>query len=177
MTHNRKTGELVRSVRHRTEFGFVSDLVSAILASGKGDAPQTIRGMKVISSKVETTGGLRVLTLELDPTSMRGVKENATAMAKITIDPATELPSRCVATLTSNGKVQTITDAWTYPEEGPANIFALGVDPSTKLVDRVPSTDVKPVLAGVYSGRLTFDDYVVQSGSQSCAVGGFPTLG
>ncbi|MEQ9407377.1 MAG: hypothetical protein RIK87_06600 [Fuerstiella sp.] len=160
VTHNRQTGELVRSVRHQTEFGFVGDLVSAIIAGGNGDAPQTIRGMEVISSKVQTIDGKKILTLELQPTSTRSVANNATATATITIDPVTDLPSQCVAKLTINGKVQTRRDVWSYPEEGPANIFALGVEPSTKLVDRVPSTDVKPLLAGVYSGRVKFDDYV-----------------
>lgn len=159
-TYNRKTDELVRSVKFRQDFEFISELVSAIIASGKSDSPETIRGMQVMSSKVKTIDGKKVLTLELDPTSIRGLAEDATATATITVDPATDLPSRCVATLHNNGEVQTISETWTYPKNGPANIFALGVDPATKLIDRVPSTAVKPLVAGIYSGRLKFDDYV-----------------
>ena len=158
-TYNRKTGELVRSTRHQTDFGFVSDLVSAIVACGKGNGPDTVRGMKVVSSKVELKQGQRLLTLKLKPNALRGASHGDTATATITIDPSTELPRKCVAKLVSDGRVQMMIDVWTYPKEGPANVFELGVDLKTQLIDRVPPTDVKPLLAGVYSGRVKFDDY------------------
>ena len=45
-----------------------------------------------------------------------------------------------------------------YPEEGPADIYALGVPRSAKIVDRVPKPDLARVIDGVKTSRQRFAD-------------------
>jgi hypothetical protein len=46
-----------------------------------------------------------------------------------------------------------------YPENGPVDIYALGVPKDAKLIDRVPTGDMTRILAGIEAGRDRFDDF------------------
>lgn len=46
-----------------------------------------------------------------------------------------------------------------YPEQGPADVYALGVPTSAKLVDRVPRGDVARLIDAMRAERSRFDDY------------------
>ena len=48
---------------------------------------------------------------------------------------------------------------FSYPEAGPADVYALGVPRSARLVDRVPSGDVKRILQTIQAGRVRMDHY------------------
>jgi hypothetical protein len=48
---------------------------------------------------------------------------------------------------------------FSYPEQGPADIYALGVPHSAKLVDRLPAGDLKRILDTVRAGRRRMDNY------------------
>jgi hypothetical protein len=67
---------------------------------------------------------------------------------------------------------------WTfdYPENGPADIYALGVPKDAKLIDRVPTEDMSRILAAIQAGRDRFDDFqalVIRNDSPDL----FPTAG
>jgi hypothetical protein len=71
------------------------------------------------------------------------------------VDPETNLP-RTWDIETVGGKIQQTID---YPAFGPADILALGVPATAKLVDRIPSNDLNRTLTGLTIGRNRFDDY------------------
>lgn len=67
---------------------------------------------------------------------------------------------------------------WTfdYPQNGPADIYALGVPKDAKLVDRLPTADMSGILAAIEAGRDRFDDFeaiVIRNESPDL----FPTAG
>lgn len=61
-----------------------------------------------------------------------------------------------------------------YPEEGPSDIYALGVPRSAKIVDRIPKPDLARVIDGVKSSRERFADsyYAIVAESMDA-----PTIG
>ncbi len=71
------------------------------------------------------------------------------------IDPQTHLPQSMAGRF---GK-DLIEFTFDYPENGPGDVYALGVPKDTKLVDRVPKGDMARILAGLKAGRNRFDDY------------------
>ncbi len=46
-----------------------------------------------------------------------------------------------------------------YPEKGPVDIYDLGTPKTAKLVDRVPSDDIRRILATIRAGRQRMDNY------------------
>lgn len=76
------------------------------------------------------------------------------------------LPSSMRITLLRQPK-RTFEFALDYPEEGPRDVYSLGVPRATRLVDRVPPEDLAGVLKGVRVGRERFGPYhaiVVETG-------------
>jgi hypothetical protein len=72
------------------------------------------------------------------------------------VDTQTRLPHsmRCNSAAGEAGEF-----TFDYPENGPADIYALGVPKDAKLIDRVPMGDMKRLLAGIEAGRDRFDDF------------------
>ena len=46
-----------------------------------------------------------------------------------------------------------------YPDSGPADIYALGVPKSARIVDRIPHGDLSRIAKGTKAARQRFDDY------------------
>jgi hypothetical protein len=78
-------------------------------------------------------------------------RPDADVRMKFVVDPQTRLPHSIT---TNNGEWN-----FDYPENGPADIYALGVPKDAKLVDRVPTGDMARVLASIEAGRDRFDDF------------------
>ena len=74
-------------------------------------------------------------------------------------DAATKLLSRCRLETQVQGKSVEWEMRFSYPEAGPADVYALGVPRSARLVDRVPSGDVKRILQTIQAGRVRMDHY------------------
>ncbi len=74
------------------------------------------------------------------------------------VDATTKLPHLCRISGVWKGKPTTDEARFDYPEQGPANIYALGVPKTTKLVDRVPTGDLKRVWEAQQTGRKRMDN-------------------
>jgi hypothetical protein len=72
------------------------------------------------------------------------------------VDAQTRLPQSM--TMKNDGG-QSIEFTFDYPEDGPADIYALGVPKDAKPVDRVPTGDMSRILAAIQAGRDRFDDF------------------
>jgi hypothetical protein len=72
------------------------------------------------------------------------------------VDPKTKLPHSCVFQSIEGPEGTNLFD---YPDHGPVDIYDLGAPRSAKIVDRMPSNDLKGALAGLKAGRVRFDDY------------------
>jgi hypothetical protein len=75
------------------------------------------------------------------------------------VDPRTKLPRMCRAEEHRDGKAVTTDTQFDYPEKGPADIYDLGVARTTKLVDRVPTGDLKRIVETLQAGRERMDNY------------------
>ncbi len=77
------------------------------------------------------------------------------------VDPQTRLPQSMEyfdanePTSEAKPRMKLVLD---YPEEGPTDIYALGVPRSAKIVDRMPKPDLARVIDGVRSSRRRFAD-------------------
>jgi hypothetical protein len=74
-------------------------------------------------------------------------------------DAATKLLDRCRLETQVQGKSVGWEMRFNYPEAGPADVYALGVPRSARLVDRVPAGDVKRILQTIQAGRVRMDNY------------------
>ncbi|MCA9137687.1 MAG: hypothetical protein KDB00_13040 [Planctomycetales bacterium] len=169
-TFNKQSGELVRTAgQGKAPATFLTDFVQSLVDSSRGNPPKSIRGLNITSSETLNVDGKRTLRLKADNGTVAGGAVTKSVVADIVLDESTGLPVDGHAVVNANGKQNVIDTRWDYPNNGPDSIFALGVDPKTKLVDRIPTGDVKRVVGGVYAGRLMFDDYraVVIQGSKS----------
>jgi len=75
------------------------------------------------------------------------------------IDAASLLPQSCRTEWVLDGKPSTRETQFDYPEKGPADIYALGVPKDSKLVDRIPSGDLKRIIETLRVGRERMDNY------------------
>ena len=80
------------------------------------------------------------------------------------VDAQTRLPASLTMALTAEGltpgKIERreMTYTFDYPERGPADIFALGVPRTAKVVDRVPTGAVAQVMDGIKASRDKFPE-------------------
>jgi len=83
-------------------------------------------------------------------------RPDADARVTFIVDTQTRLPHSMTMK-----EVGGLSAEWTfdYPENGPADIYALGVPKDAKVVDRVPTGDMTRILAGIEAGRERFDDF------------------
>jgi hypothetical protein len=75
------------------------------------------------------------------------------------VDATTKLPRLCRFEGQWQGKPTIDETRFDYPEIGPADVYALGVPKSAKLVDRVPAGDLKRILETLRAGRERMDNY------------------
>lgn len=71
------------------------------------------------------------------------------------VDPETRLPESMKLVGLDEGVAAT-TFRFDYPDEGPADVYALGVPRDAELVDRVPKGDLARVIQGVEASRERF---------------------
>ena len=81
----------------------------------------------------------------------------------IRVDPETNLPATMKAAARRGLAIEF---AFDYPTEGPADIYALGVPRDTPLDDRMPTDDLKRVLAALAVGNHELDNYFAASRPQ-----------
>ena len=132
--------------------------IFADLFSGSEKLGPDLAGMRIIKQerrRVSDEGREWIdhaLTFEGQPGTMRIV---------FRVDPQTRLPHSMAyfdvggPTAEMKPRMKFVLD---YPEEGPADIYALGVPRSAKVVDRVPRPELARVIDGVRSSRRRFAD-------------------
>lgn len=75
------------------------------------------------------------------------------------VDPETKLPQFCRFEGRWEGKDTVSERRFNYPEQGPRDVYELGVPETAKLVDRVPSEDIERILKSIRVGRDRMDNY------------------
>jgi hypothetical protein len=78
------------------------------------------------------------------------------------VDPQTHLPASLKWKRldgTPDRPAEEFTMLFDYPEQGPADVYDLGVPRTAKLDDRVPPDDLQRVLDGLQASRERFDQY------------------
>jgi hypothetical protein len=80
-----------------------------------------------------------------------------TAEATIRVNPDRKLP----VWLTLKHGNQEVRFDFDYPQEGPADIYALGVPRETKLIDRIPRRELSSILADIKTQGARLDQYFV----------------
>ncbi len=155
MTFDREQQTLVRSEgKGKQPNDFLQVLVESLASAGGGALPTTLRGNRVLDSKLVDLKETKELTV-----LFQHEQSGHTGTVVICLDKQSDLPQSALVTASHNNQLLTARTTWEYPEHGPTNIYSLGVEPDTELVDRIPPTDVKRLVAGVYAGRTVFDDY------------------
>lgn len=75
------------------------------------------------------------------------------------IDPKIRLPYSVTMTAPDGEEAGGGTLLFQYPEQGPTDVYALGVPPDAKLVDLVPTGELERVVEGIKSSAERFDPY------------------
>jgi hypothetical protein len=75
------------------------------------------------------------------------------------VDPSSKLPGLCRMEGTRDGKPAVSEMQFDYPEKGPADVYDLGAPRTAKLLDRIPTGDIKRILETLRAGRERMDDY------------------
>jgi len=75
------------------------------------------------------------------------------------VDAITKLPHLCRIEGRRDDKATYVERRFDFPQSGPADIYELGVPKTTKLVDRLPTGDLKRILETLRAGRVRMDDY------------------
>jgi hypothetical protein len=115
--------------------------------------------MKVIDQEMAnvTEGDRRWVDYRM---TVSGVQWAQPARMLFRVDADTKLPRLCrIEGQRVGGKPMTSEQQFDYPENGPADIYDLGVPQTAQLVDRVPAGDLKRILATIRAGRERMDDY------------------
>jgi hypothetical protein len=75
------------------------------------------------------------------------------------VDASTKLPLSCRIEGRHSGQPIAVESRFDYPETGPADIYALGVPRTARVVDRVPSDDIQRILDTLQAGRERMGPY------------------
>src|SRR5262249_11912783 len=75
------------------------------------------------------------------------------------VDASTKLPLSCRIEGRHEGRPVAVESRFDYPENGPADIYDLGVRQTARVVDRVPTDDVQRILDTLQAGRERMDPY------------------
>jgi hypothetical protein len=75
------------------------------------------------------------------------------------IDTVSRLPRISRVEGVRDGKPMVVETRFDYPEKGPIDVYDLGAPRTAKMVDRVPTDDIKGILDTLRAGRERMDDY------------------
>jgi hypothetical protein len=92
--------------------------------------------------------------------TLRG-PDDETARMTFRVDPATRLPHSMTAFANDGPQPQRMEALFSYPEQGPADIYALGVPRNAKLVDLAPGDDVQQLIDAIKRSAARFGPYRV----------------
>ncbi|MBC8871449.1 MAG: anti-sigma factor [Planctomycetes bacterium] len=104
------------------------------------------------------------LELQLESGGPESPTEIPTAVVEIRVDPEKMLPHSATHI---EGEVMKVEAAFDYPNEGPADIYALGIPRDTPVEDRMPPAELERIIKIVEQNRHEFDNYLAVSGDNS----------
>jgi hypothetical protein len=104
-----------------------------------------------------------VYELELRRGDPNDTDPNRTASVVIRVDPEKKLPDSMTVTC-GREKMQATFD---YPDEGPADVYALGVPRDAPVEDRTPPPELSRILKTVQQNRRNFDNYLAIAAGSS----------
>ena len=136
--------------------GSFQSLVAVFQAIFRGDATvgEQLAEDSIVRQRMQTVEDRGRSWIQYELELQRG-NQTDSVMAVIQVDPATMLP----VTMTINAPSEKVEFAIDYPEEGPADIYALGVRRDVPVEDRHPSADLTRILDAVDRGRHKLDNY------------------
>lgn len=157
--YSRRSNELQRLSVRAWEADLIPSMAGVLDAILRGDDSlgQPFADLEFVKQRKRTLDehGQRWIEYELefhggDLTNManRGV-------AVIRVDPDQMLPT----SLTVNVASETLEYAFDYPDEGPTDIYALGVPRDVPVENCLPPPDLEQILKAVERGRKDLDDY------------------
>ena len=115
-------------------------------------------GWKVIDQKLEKTeaGGHAWLDYHL---TLRDPKQPEPCTMEFRVDAATKLLKSARFETKRESKQEFWESQFEYPDDGPRDIYALGVPKIATLVDRTPSDEMKRIFESLENGRRQMDNY------------------
>ncbi len=133
----------------------------------RGDATlgDNLLGQPIVQQRQRTVDeqGRRWILYELEFADPDSRDLGKTTSVAIRVDPQTKLPDSMTFTR-GDEKWQTTID---YPDEGPADIYALGVPRDAPVDDRTPPPDLDRILKIVQQNRRDFGDYLAVAGGDN----------
>jgi hypothetical protein len=114
--------------------------------------------MKVVDQKMERVTDRGRAWLEYRLTVAHGDSPQPLRLT-FRVDGVSKLPKIFRMESEFGGKPVSAETEFDYPEKGPADIHELGVPENTKLVDRVPTGDLKRITETLRAGRERMDPY------------------
>jgi hypothetical protein len=123
----------------------------------RGEQSLKVPEMLTVEQKRRTVeeAGRRWVEYEL---TVRAPEEKQTSRAVFRVDPVTRLPHSLTVTALDT-KPPEMRFLFSYLEDGPIDVYALGVPREAKLVDLVPALDVARVMDGIKASAERFDSY------------------
>lgn len=138
------------------------------LMLGKNPNVDQVDHAKVVDTRSRTVSENGKQWLDIELTLQRGTSEldnKRLERLEFRVDPTIKLPQTMTISILDGGPglpadaQRKIVFEMDYPEQGPNDIYALGIPRDTKLDDRVPSDDANRALKALAAGRNDFDSY------------------
>lgn len=138
------------------------------LMSGQNPSVDQVNHAKVVDSRSRTISENGKQWLDVELTLQRGTSEldnKRLERLEFRVDPQTKLPQTLTLSILDGGPnlpadaQRKIVFDMDYPDQGPADVYALGIPRDTILDDRVPSDDTNRALKAIAAGRHDFDSY------------------
>lgn len=138
------------------------------LVQGKQPIVDEVEHAKVIDTRSRTVIETGKEWLDVEMTLQYNAHDpviKSLARLEFRVDPATKLPKTMTLSILDGGAnypadaQRRLVYQIDYPDEGPADIYALGIPRDAKLDDRVPSDDTSLALKAIAAGRRDFDPY------------------
>ena len=157
--YTRRNNKLLRLSVRPWEAESLRSVASALDAILRGDDSlgQPFPDIEFVKQTKRTLAeqGQRWIEYELEFRGGDLTNETNRGTAVLRVDPEQMLPASLTISV-AEGNMQA---AFDYPEDGPADIYALGVPRDAPMEDRLPPPDLEQILKAVDRGRNDLDDY------------------
>ena len=151
------------------DFESVEGLFQAIFRGNAIREEDSFPGVRIVEQRQRTVTeqGRRWILYELELQPQGGGPESPTEIQSISVvirvNPEKMLPER----MTMNYAKEKVECAFDYPDEGPVDIYALGVPRDAPVEDRTPPPDLSRILKMVQQNRRDFGNYLAIAGGNN----------